>query len=147
MLFNEKVIDMKNILSSRGKIPVGGMITIIVIIGAIYGLITYYPLFQTHYRLKEIVFEAGNKAVHEKSESKLKDYILTKAQQKDITIHNKDVSVMRNESENTVQINLYYTIPIVFPLAGYTRNEEHLIEYETDLTPLDWQELKEQTKF
>ena len=138
---------MKNILGSRGKIPVGGMITILVVIGAIYSLITYYPLFQTHYRLKEIAFEAGNRAVHEKSEAKLKDYILNKAEQKQITLHNSDVSVRRNEGENIIQIDLYYTLEIAFPLINYTRNEEHLVEYETDLTPLDWQELKEQTQF
>jgi len=123
------------------------MITILVVIGAIYGLITYYPLFQTHYRLKEIAFEAGNRAVHERSEAKLKNYILTKAEQKQITLHSKDVSVRRNQGENIVQIDMYYTLEITFPLVGYSRNEEHLIEYETDLTALDWQELKEQTKF
>ena len=138
---------MKNILSSRGKIPIGGMITILVVIGAIYALITYYPLFQTHYRLKEIAFEAGNRAVHEKLESKLKDYILTKAKQKQITLHSRDVSVRRNEGENIVQIDIYYTLEISFPLIGHSKNEEHLVEYETDLTPLDWQELKEQTQF
>ncbi|GAB4296703.1 MAG: hypothetical protein Kow0090_11840 [Myxococcota bacterium] len=138
---------MKSLPKHRGKVPIGGFLTFLIIIGLIYGAIVYYPLFKTHYRLKEIVHEAGNKAVHEKDETRLREYIIRQAEKRGITINHRDVYIRRSESDNMIYINITYWVNISYPLTGIESEEDFTIYYETDLTPLDWQELKEKTKF
>ena len=136
-----------SLLNARGKIPIGGILTFIILAGVIYGSIVGYPLFKIHYNLKQIIHEAGNKAVQEQNESVLVKYIVDRAAQKGTTLHSKDIYLRRSKHENKVEIKVNYFLDVDYPLISKTKTHMFTIEYETDLTPLDWKELKEKTTF
>lgn len=118
---------MKTWRYQRGDVPVGclvgGAVALIVILVAI----KVAPIMIHVGELdKQIGVYADRANRREYNDKRIERAILTKAEQLDLSVTKKDISIKR--TSNRIKITVVYDIPIEFPGYTYVWHKEHFHE-------------------